>query len=663
MNYRNLATLVVAKEPHPNDITENVSMDGSAIFVSDAASPVIEDNVIQNNNGGCDLSYPFDAEDYLDGIDVTARIGCGGRLPGAIFIADHSCPVVRNNTIESNIGGGIGVFLASAPVIQNNIIRANYANRLLASGIMIAFEATPVLTGNSITDNQIGAIWIDDTSSILGDDQTPIPLTGYDIIEDSNDAFSYIGNWSFNIGEDNSGGTSRFSAEVGDKASIRFNGTGVTLIYPAWNNNGKADVKIDGIQYDPVDMYVDGNRRLGRTEKLIATDLSPKEHVLEVTVTGEKNPLSSFAGINVDAVGVLPGTSLGSNLVLGSVCVMQPSFTTNPETLPVSGRTLQVPEDHSTIQEAIRAAADGDTIIVAPGTYSENIDFMGKRITLISNNPDEEQIIKTTIIQAEKQWPPTVVFSRGEDRQARLKGFTIRNPSGGKGIFIGNASPVIEGNIIRDCPEGGITCNYSEAPLITQNSVVNNAITAGSGIYCFHSSPEIRNNTISDNSGVGISTHFAWPVIVGNTISNNQEGAGISLDHFSIATIRENKIFENKGMFGGVYLDFFCNATIESNMIMDNDSRGIFMILDCTPVITNNLIARNYAGLTVSLSRPQLMNNTIVYNNNQGIYMADIAQAVITNTILWNSWGEINLNESSSVQVTYSLVEDGWDGC
>ena len=51
----------------------------------------------------------------------------------------------------------------------------------------------------------------------------------------------------------------------------------------------------------------------------------------------------------------------------------------------------------------IDLAQDGDTIVVPQGTYYENIDFMGKNVKLQSSNPQDLQVVNSTIIDGRNQ--------------------------------------------------------------------------------------------------------------------------------------------------------------------------------------------------------------------------------------------------------------------
>src|SRR5262245_63022237 len=82
---------------------------------------------------------------------------------------------------------------------------------------------------------------------------------------------------------------------------------------------------------------------------------------------------------------------------------------------------IKVPADQPTIQAAIAAATNGDTVQVAAGTYVENLSFLGKAIRVNS-----EQGPEVTIIDGNGA-APVVTFASAETRQSVLSGFTIRN--------------------------------------------------------------------------------------------------------------------------------------------------------------------------------------------------------------------------------------------
>ncbi len=85
--------------------------------------------------------------------------------------------------------------------------------------------------------------------------------------------------------------------------------------------------------------------------------------------------------------------------------------------------TIRVPADHKTIQSAIVAAHNGDTVLVSPGTYAENIDFLDKGITVASSEGPEKTIIdakgKGTVV--------SIDGLGGYERKCSLTGFTLRN--------------------------------------------------------------------------------------------------------------------------------------------------------------------------------------------------------------------------------------------
>ena len=204
---------------------------------------------------------------------------------------------------------------------------------------------------------------------------------------------------------------------------------------------------------------------------------------------------------------------------------------------PLKAQILWVPDNQPTIQAAINAAATDDVIYVRPGTYSENINFFGKSVSVIS-----EQGSAVTIIDG-GQHDSVVTYTGGE--RGTLAGFTIRN---GRPGF--------------DTPGfgdgGGIRIVNGARPVILQNVITTNRACTGVGISSRFSSPDIRENLITGNiqsgcsggvGGGGISVtgdegQFLFTQIVGNTITDNSlnsaSGAGISL--FAAAMSRFEEI-------------------------------------------------------------------------------------------------------------------------
>jgi len=211
------------------------------------------------------------------------------------------------------------------------------------------------------------------------------------------------------------------------------------------------------------------------------------------------------------------------------------------------------------IQAAIDGAASGDTIIVQPGTYTENLFFNGKLVTLQSSDPANADTVAATIVDGGAAGP-VVTFDDGEGPAAVLDGLTLRNGStffGGGGVRIVNSSPTVRRCTItanRSSTRGGgiFVSGAVAAPLITQCSIRGNtATTDGGGVACLDGAVtltrnRINTNTAANGAGVWLSNSPAAVrnnFIIGNTASTN--GGGMFLNNAAAAAVRNNTIADN----------------------------------------------------------------------------------------------------------------------
>lgn len=376
--------------------------------------------------------------------------------------------------------------------------------------------------------------------------------------------------------------------------------------------------------------------------------------------------------------------------------------------------TIYVPDDFPNIQDAITASDDGDTVIVKPGTYVENVEFLGRAITVKSEMGPAATIINGS------QSGSVISFKNAETTSSVLEGFTITNGSN-CGIFCRLSSPTISHNVILGNTAdygGGIECSQSSSPTIMKNTISGNTANSyGGGIDCYElSSPIIINNTISGNTadkdGGGIyCLEISSPMITGNTISENtanRGGGGIHCWGNSSPVITDNSIVENISyLFGGGIAcwegssPIILRNTISHNKTADRGG-GIFTN-NGSPTITNNFICGNLVfptsnygyggGLYCKDGSPTITNNIIAGNDSNsggGIYCSGYHEPIITgntiagNTALWGGgitirtmwptifntifWGNSATNgpeiydDSYGVVVTYCDVEGGWPG-
>jgi len=165
-----------------------------------------------------------------------------------------------------------------------------------------------------------------------------------------------------------------------------------------------------------------------------------------------------------------------------------------------------------TIQYGINQSQSGDTVIVYPGIYEENINFESKNIVISSLHlfDDNRDNIQNTIIDG-GNINSVVYIGDNLETNPVLNGFTIQNgksSSWAGGITIMESSPTISNCIIKNnegYDGGGIGCigNYDNDyyPIIKNCLIYNNSnYWYGGGIQCWKRfSPQIINCIIAKN--------------------------------------------------------------------------------------------------------------------------------------------------------------------
>jgi hypothetical protein len=362
--------------------------------------------------------------------------------------------------------------------------------------------------------------------------------------------------------------------------------------------------------------------------------------------------------------------------------------------------TINVPGDYPTIQAAINAANNGDLVLVADGTYYENINFMGKAITVAShfiNDEDTSHISNTIIDGSQPSHSDTgsvVLFKSGEDTTSVLKGFTIRNGTGtvgplgggagGIGIFQSGAiicNNIIENNSINftNAYGGGIdiALNGSYTTIIKFNIIRNNSATGsieswGGGICANHSGPiNIQNNIVENNSvegsyslGGGISLFmYSSTHIQSNKVTNNQaigpssEGGGISIRYSSSPIILSNNLVANNVSCQG-------GGILVENQEDGDSQRMRNLNSEDQTFGENEIVGHSIFSSNNRLDEAVIENNTVV-NNEATSYCGGIlcfnTLPEIRNSIIWGNVGTGQQIHSTGI-VEYSDVEGGYSG-
>ena len=346
------------------------------------------------------------------------------------------------------------------------------------------------------------------------------------------------------------------------------------------------------------------NRERDFYQYLVYGDTVPIPFTIVATITGISDTTVIIGNLENDdtyyyRLSAIDSSGLESEKTLDVYSVPRPQrYEVNPNQTG----------DFISIQSAINSATEDDTLIVHNGTYSENIDLLGKALIIGSEyfTSGDSAHIASTVIDGQLNGS-TITISDISGSEIKLVGFTIQNGSASNGgaIYSSNSNPIFENLIIKNSTAsnngGGIYLYNNSSAILNKLKIINNSAKNGGGLYLNSSNPTVTNIVFSNNTA-------------------------------------------------------------------DSSGGAIAMYSNSNPGFYNAVIYDNYAGLfggslQISNSNPTIGNSTITANNGQfqggALYLTGGSEVVVTNSILYNNIPEqLFINDpEDSLTVSFSNVE------
>ena len=329
----------------------------------------------------------------------------------------------------------------------------------------------------------------------------------------------------------------------------------------------------------------------------------------------------------------------------------------------VAAKEILVPDQHTTISEAMDAASFGDTVYVKPGRYNERIEikegvnlvsFAGTDGNELVDGPGNKKVLKRTvrtIIDGTGIESPGYLVSFPKDTTApmRLDGFTMMSMPkyvSGINLFImeiRGCSPEVVNNIV------------------TKNRSWGGILSTGLGMGMGPpletvAQPVIRNNVVYDNFGPGISNGpNSAALVADNEVFDNRfpdaadedpDAPGIGVREYARPIIESNVCYRNGSGVGDINLDSHEQALVIRNNVFYENRRGGIGLRgiggDNTHIIAviekNKVYGELRAGMRLSkLDRVDVKDNTVFDNRRAGIVFLNVEEAIIENNEIFGN--------------------------
>jgi parallel beta-helix repeat protein len=297
-----------------------------------------------------------------------------------------------------------------------------------------------------------------------------------------------------------------------------------------------------------------------------------------------------------------------------------------------NSKTIEVPEDYSTISLAINASNAGDTILVKEGTYVESVT-VDKSLTIRGENKEK------TIVDGNNMGPTFLIKSD----YVKITGFKIRN--------VENPPPVSDSRARL----AGVHLLDAHGCDISENVAVN----CGKGVWVYGGSGNTVSNNILSGNNYGILIQSSTDNSVTRNNASNGWG-GIWLDSSSGNKLRNNNMLNNARSFGvsGGELYQFVNDIDLTNMVND---KKVYYLLDKESLTIDPDSFPDLGALVLVNCRDVTVQNLAVQNNHIGVHVVGAANSTVTHNAVGSNTVGIWLEFSSDCVISKNDVKNNTD--
>ncbi|MGC8567071.1 MAG: beta strand repeat-containing protein [Caldisphaera sp.] len=358
-----------------------------------------------------------------------------------------------------------------------------------------------------------------------------------------------------------------------------------------------------------------------------------------------------------------------------------------------ASQTIYVPQQYSSLQDAINVATPGTTIYVSQGyLYNGSILIQNKQdLTIIGQGNvvlNYGGYGNTTIIDSSYITIENINISAGlninSSNQVNLKNVNVSGVISSPGQTLGddllayNVNSLYMQNVITYWFMPGMTyqtyqgINVTDSSNLTLNNVMGYALS-GYGVYIQNNNGLSMKNDYfisTQNGGIGIGIINSTNAILNNVNSNSSEelyalnvssltinkmdySSNYQTGYANITNV--NQLAINNANFNGLSISQFFKTTL--NNVLDLGSLSINGVGSLASAILNNVSVYQYVDIS-NLSSVSL-NNIKVYNTNfqtsttYGLYLTNFQNSQITDS---NIWGGMNITNGNYLNITGSLI-------